>query len=129
MTSIPLEILYSKDDKEELNKNDFKDLLDYFRYPFIYSNEFEIMPMDVKNNRPYPETAALADWELVFDRLTEMRGIKGCMRTALCRSTCSEENKNQFTIECTLGNQWTKKEICLFTKALKYFGLDGIKFE
>jgi hypothetical protein len=129
MTSILLQILYSKNDKEELNKNDFKDLLDYFGYPFIDSNEFEIMPMDVKNNRPYPETAALAGWELIFDRLTEVRGIKDCMRAALCRKTCSEGNKNQFTIECTMGYQWTKKEICLFTKALKYFGLDGIKFE
>ena len=51
-------------------------MLDYFGYPFIDSNEFEIMPMDVKNNRPYPETAALAGWELIFDRLTEVRGIK-----------------------------------------------------
>ncbi len=69
-------------------------MLDYFGYPFIDSNEFEIMPMDVKNNRPYPETAALAGWELIFDRLTEVRGIKDCMRAALCRKTCSEGNKN-----------------------------------
>jgi len=129
MTSILLEILYSKDDKEKLNKTDFANLLNYFGYPFIDSNEFEIMPMDVRNNRPYPETATLAGWELVFDRLTEKRGIKDCMRVALCRETCSEGNKNQFTIECIMGNQWAKKEKCLFTEALKYFGLDGIKFE
>lgn len=124
MTSILLQILYSKNDKEELNKNDFKNLLDNFGYPFMDSNIFEIMPMNV-NNKPYLETAALAGWELIFDRLTEVRGTNECMRAALCKKTCKE----QFTFECTLGCQWTKREICLFTNALKYFGINGIKFE
>jgi|WetSurMetagenome_2_1015567.scaffolds.fasta_scaffold08320_2 hypothetical protein len=128
-TSFLLEVLYSKKNPNDLSSDDFSKLVNLWGYPFIDSDNFEIFPAFPNTDRPYKETAAIFSWELLFHRLTATKDNLKCMRVPLCRKASDEGKKSEFTIECTMGNQWDKKEICPFTQALKYFKIEKSKFE
>lgn len=93
-------------------------LMDYYGYPFIEAHNIHIFP-------PVIDSATLRGLEILMIRFKNSSPNTTCPWYAVCRM--KEENEQTVTIECR-ENQWDKVEKCLFTEALRYFGLSDKKF-
>lgn len=116
-----IDFLYDYDisDRESFREQ----ILNHYGYPFIEGKNQSAFPKKNLNGvfLPYKETAILYGIELIMARV--MNGTKECKRYPVCSSTMFlEEVKCDATEEC-LSSQWKKKESCVFTEALNYFGI------
>ena len=103
-------------------------ILNHYGYPFIDGRNQSALPLKSKNGiqSAYKETAILYGVELIMARV--MSGTKECKRYPVCSSTMFIEGvKCDATEEC-LSSQWKKKESCVFTETLRYFGIKDNKF-
>lgn len=103
-------------------------ILNQYGYPFIDGRNQSVLPLKSKNGiqSAYKETAILYGIELIMARV--MSGTKECKRYPVCSSTMFIEGvKCDATEEC-LSSQWKKKESCVFTETLRYFGIKDNKF-
>lgn len=103
-------------------------ILNHYGYPFVDGKNQSAFPLkSINGNKSaYKETAIIYGIELIMARV--MSGTKECKRYPVCSSTMFIEGvKCDATEEC-LSSQWKKKESCVFTEALRYFGIKDKKF-
>ena len=100
-------------------------ILNHYGYPFVDGKNQSAFPLkSINGNKSaYKETAILYGIELIMARLLRTDNKKECKRYPICSSTMFIEGaKCDATEEC-LSSQWKKKDPCVFTEALKYFGI------
>lgn len=106
------------------NRNVFKEkLLEHYGYPFIDAKNQSALPLKVENGiqSAYRESAILYGIELIMERLTGNK--KECKRISICSSTMYIDGaKCEATEEC-ISCQWKKRERCVFSETLRYFGI------
>lgn len=103
-------------------------ILNHYGYPFVDGKNQSAFPLkSINGNKSaYKETAIIYGIELIMARV--MSGTKECKRYPVCSSTMFIEGvKCDATEEC-LSSQWKKKESCVFTEALRYFGIKDKEF-
>jgi len=106
-------------------------LLNHYGYPFIDGKNQSILPLKVEGEKlsAYKETAILYGTELIMARLLLYNKKKECKRYPICSSTMFiEKTKCDATEEC-LSSQWKKNEPCIFTEALRYFGIKDKNYQ
>ena len=121
-----VDFLYDYDifDRESFREQ----ILNHYGYPFIEGRNQSVLPFKSINGNQvaYKETAILYGIELIMARV--MSGTKECKRYPVCSSTMFIEGaKCDATEEC-LSSQWKKKEPCIFTETLRYFGIKDKKY-
>lgn len=118
-----IDVLY---DCDISNRKIFKEkLLNHYGYPFIDGKNQCALPLKIKGGEllPYKESAILYGIELIMARLWLKGDKKECKRYPICASTMFVESaKCDATEEC-LYAPWKKKEKCVFTETLRYFGI------
>ena len=118
-----IDFLYDYDicDRESFREQ----ILNHYGYPFIDGRNQSAFPLKSENviQSAYRETAILYGIELIMARLLRADNKKECKRYPICSSTMFIEGaKCDATEEC-LSSQWKKKESCIFTETLRYFGI------
>ena len=123
-----IDFLYDYDicDRESFREQ----ILNHYGYPFIDGRNQSALPLKSENGiqSAYKETAILYGIELIMARLLRADNKKECKRYPICSSTMFIEGaKCDATEEC-LSFQWKKKEPCVFTETLNYFGIKDKKY-
>ena len=117
-------------DYDICDRNVFKEqIFKHYGYPFIDARNQSALPLKSQNGgqSAYKETAILYGLELILARV--MGSTKECKRYRICSSTMFTEGaKCDATEEC-LSSQWKKKEPCVFTETLKYFGIKDKNYQ
>lgn len=127
--SVLLDVLYNvpATDKAEL----FNLLTKHYGYPYIEANNSVVLPCkngDVIQQRLYIETAVLLGWEVLVARFHESGGNLACIRLPFCQKWMYVEEASHPVTEDCVQSPWKKKETCLFTQCMKYYGFENKTF-
>lgn len=118
-------------DYDICDRNAFrKQIFEHYGYPLIDARNQSALPIKSEKGGllAYKETAILYGLELIFARVIS-GSTKECKRYQICSSTMFTEGaKCDATEEC-LSSQWKKKESCVFTETLRYFGIKDKKYK
>lgn len=113
-------------DYDICDRESFKEqILNHYGYPFIDGKNQSVIPLKNENGiqSAYKEIAILYGIELIMARLLRADNKKECKRYPICSPTMFIKGvKCDATEEC-LSAQWDKKESCVFTETLRYFGI------
>ena len=124
-----LDFLYDCDisDREVFRKK----ILNHYGYPFIDGKNNCVFPMKFVNGKQlaYSETAILYGFELIMDSVLLKDGKKQCKRYRICSSNMFKVSKKCDVEDECISSPWTKKEKCIFTEALGYFGIKDKVFQ
>jgi hypothetical protein len=128
-TSYLLDVLYNKD---ITNQSSFmKDFSENYGYPLIDAKNYSAMPTRHNAEGPkgiYKETACFLGLELLISRLIDSSEKPVCRRWKVCSLNMYSEPEKCVASEECFKNPWDKTEVCMFTNALKYYGLDKKRF-
>lgn len=117
-------------DNDICNRSVFKEkLLEHYGYPFIDAKNQSATPQKIENGiqTAYVETAILYGIELIMARMTGKK--KECKRFPICSSTMYIDGaKCDATEEC-ISCQWKKRERCVFSETLRYFGIQDKNYQ
>lgn len=124
-----IDVLY---DCDISNREVFKEkLLNHYGYPFIDGKNQSALPMKVVDGKQsaYRESAILYGIELIMARLLPKDKKIECKRYPICSSTMFiMETKCDATEDC-LTTPWMKKEKCVFTETMRYFGIQDKDYQ
>lgn len=96
-------------------------LLDNYGIPYIEAHNFHYTP-----NPPTIDISASRGLELLMKRFYLKKPNTKCPWFHICEKNRYKET-SLMTEEC-LENQWDKKEKCLMTESIRYFGMNDKKF-
>lgn len=118
-----IDVLYDYDISD---RDVFKEkLLNHYGYPFIDGKNQSALPMKIEGGKTsaYKESAILYGIELIMARLLLKEKKKECKRYPICSSTMFQVGKECNVTEDCLSSPWKEKEKCIFTEAMRYFGI------
>lgn len=124
-----IDVLY---DCDITNRTIFKEkLLNHYGFPFIDGKNRCALPSKVEDGKQsgYMESAILYGIELIMARLLLKGNKKECKRYPICASTMFIESAKCDASEECLYAPWKKKEKCVFTETMSYFGIQDKDYQ
>lgn len=124
-----IDVLY---DCDITNRAIFKEnLLNHYGFPLIDGKNQSALPSKVENGKQsgYKESAILYGIELIMARLLLKGNKKECKRYPICASTMFIESAKCDASEECLYAPWKKKEKCVFTETMSYFGIQNKDYQ